>query len=87
MMLALVGSVIKSIRSRYLVVDVIHGLETYTIISTTMNLGIGIYSSALTRGSGAYELLDKTKNSIHHVLQRFVNKYHTRKLTHDEKKA
>ena len=46
-----------------------------------------IFINTNTRYAVAYELPDKTKNSIHHVLVRFVNEYHPRKLTHDEEKA
>ena len=46
-----------------------------------------IFINTNTRYAVAYELPDKTKNSIHHVLVRFVNEYHPRKLTHDEEKG
>ena len=42
-----------------------------------------IFINTNTRYAVAYELADKTKNSIHRVLVRFANDYHPRKLTHD----
>ena len=46
-----------------------------------------LFINTNTRYAVAYELPDKSKDSIHQVLRRFVNEYHPRKLTHDEEKG
>ena len=46
-----------------------------------------IFINTNTRYAIAYELPDKNKNYIRYVLVRFVNEYHSRKLTHDEEKG
>ena len=46
-----------------------------------------IFINTNTRYAVSYEQPDKTENSIHRVLERFVNEYHPRKHTHDEEKG